>query len=1038
MSGKIKLSVGFITSLVMVFGFLVLSEGGASAQYAVPTCNSATLNGFVDPNGKATAVWFEWGRATSLGFSTSPQTFTQPSTFSSTITGLTENTTYYYRAMAQNSSGKSTGNTISFTTSTCNTTPPPQPPPPPPPPPAQNVTVTLSSSHSGVPSGGFTTLTWTTTGNPTQCIAQNDWSGNKSANGGSESVGPLTRTSSPYLFAITCSNSTSGDSDFVNVSVNFTPPPPPVPPPQPPPPQPPPPPPPPQPLPTVNLTANPSTINRGDFSSLSWNSTNTNSCDFGPEGGSTTRYGGFGGINVSPSQTTSYKVTCFNSAGTASDRETVTVIQPPSPPPPPPPPPPQPPPTPKPVVNLSADQTFVNFGGATVVRWFPTNNPTSCTGLGGTNDWGGPKITGNGSFYTGALFSTTTFSMYCSNSAGTSNPESVTVAVGNQPQPPQPPPPPPVPPPQPPPPQPPPPPPPPAPGQPSVTITADDTSLDEGENTIVRWDSSNATSCTGFDGANSWSGAKTLDGSFFTGTLSSTKTFSISCFNSAGVSDSDSVTINVRQDNDNDGGNVSVRITADDTSIDEGDSTRVRWTSEDADFCEGEDGDNGWNNRDLDTDGSFNTGDLDRDTTFRITCFGDGGERDSDSVTINVDRGKSRDISVRLTADDTSIRSGDSVRLSWDTDNAELCEGRNGTSDWDGRDLDEDGGSFRTRSINRDTTFRITCENRDGDEDSDSVTIRILDDSGGIDSGNAPTAITTSAINITITSAQLNSLILNSSTSSASAWFEWGLTPSLGSATPRNSVGTAASVSHSATVTGLLPGRVYYYRAVAENAFGQGTGSVLSFITSEVAGVATPPPTTIVRPTTTIVTRGVSTSSLVKLSIDGGAELITLGEKRYYHVEWENISNQTLEDVVLRVILPGTMIFEGTNKGEFSPADNSLNLDLGNLRSGDGDDLFLAASVRPGTKDGEVIVVVANLVYTETSGVQGDATAYASHRVGVGDGSVLGASALFGAGFLPDSFFGWLILIILILILVALLRYLFAQSRDQRPPQPAV
>ena len=199
------------------------------------------------------------------------------------------------------------------------------------------------------------------------------------------------------------------------------------------------------------------------------------------------------------------------------------------------------------------------------------------------------------------------------------------------------------------------------------------------------------------------------------------------------------------------------------------------------------------------------------------------------------------------------------------------------------------------------------------------------------------------------------------------------------------------------------------------------------------AGVATPPPTVI--RTTTVVREGGGISPLVKLTIDGGAELITPGEKRYYQVTWENISSQTLRNVALRILLPDTMIFEGANRGIFSAGDNSLNLDLDTLRPGDGDDLFLIASARLDIQDGELIVVVANLVYTDASGVQGDALAYATHRATL-YGSVLGATALFGGDFLPNSFFGWLVLLILLLILIALARHLYNQFREPRPTTP--
>jgi len=82
--------------------------------------NSATLNGYVNPyNTWGTSRWFEWGTTQGLGNRTNTLSHgNTASNFSETITGLYNNTTYYYRAVAQNSYGTNYGNTVSFTTGT--------------------------------------------------------------------------------------------------------------------------------------------------------------------------------------------------------------------------------------------------------------------------------------------------------------------------------------------------------------------------------------------------------------------------------------------------------------------------------------------------------------------------------------------------------------------------------------------------------------------------------------------------------------------------------------------------------------------------------------------------------------------------------------------------------------------------------------------------------------------------------------------------------------------------------------------------------
>lgn len=80
----------------------------------------AVLKGYASPNGAADVTrWFEWGTAqyslTNQTIKTNQGNSVQD--FSQTISSLSPNTTYYYRAVAQNSYGTSYGTVLSFTSS---------------------------------------------------------------------------------------------------------------------------------------------------------------------------------------------------------------------------------------------------------------------------------------------------------------------------------------------------------------------------------------------------------------------------------------------------------------------------------------------------------------------------------------------------------------------------------------------------------------------------------------------------------------------------------------------------------------------------------------------------------------------------------------------------------------------------------------------------------------------------------------------------------------------------------------------------------
>jgi peptidoglycan-associated lipoprotein len=98
------------------------------------------------------------------------------------------------------------------------------------------------------------------------------------------------------------------------------------------PPPPPPPPPPAAARPTVTLQASPTTINKGDSATLTWNSTDATQLTISPGVGDVTAQGT---TTVSPSDSTTYTITATGPGGSATATASVGVNAPPPPPPPP-------------------------------------------------------------------------------------------------------------------------------------------------------------------------------------------------------------------------------------------------------------------------------------------------------------------------------------------------------------------------------------------------------------------------------------------------------------------------------------------------------------------------------------------------------------------------------------------------------------------------------------------------------------------------------------------------------------------------------
>lgn len=94
-----------------------------TGTYVIISSSSAQLFGTVNSNGLPTTGWFEWGTNTSYGNTTGAESIgsgTSVVQMLHTISGFSPNTTYHFRAVAQNSAGTAHGNDRTFTTAPSN------------------------------------------------------------------------------------------------------------------------------------------------------------------------------------------------------------------------------------------------------------------------------------------------------------------------------------------------------------------------------------------------------------------------------------------------------------------------------------------------------------------------------------------------------------------------------------------------------------------------------------------------------------------------------------------------------------------------------------------------------------------------------------------------------------------------------------------------------------------------------------------------------------------------------------------------------
>jgi uncharacterized repeat protein (TIGR01451 family) len=929
------------------------------------------------------------------------------------LSGLEESTTYYYRLSIRDSAGTQNFSIKNFTTPACQGSNPP--------------TVNLTANPSTIDRGGISTLSWNSQ-NATSCNMSNY--GNITTSG--------TRGVSPYsttTYTITCQNNagqTASDSATVTVREQTQ-------------------------NPTVNLTASPSTIDRGGSSTLSWNSQNAEYCNSNWGGSNTS-----GSRSVSPYSTTTYTITCYNNEGvSASDTATVSVREQEQ----------------NPTVDITANPSSIARGQSSTLSW-NSQNATSCTlsnagsvstsgsrsvspystttytitcynnngnsafdsvtvnvnntqsptvdltanpssitrGQSSTliwnsqnaeycnSNWGGSNTSGSRSV---SPYSTTTYTITCYNNEGVSASDTATVSVGNETQ------------------------------NPTVNISADDETIDYEDSTTIRWNSNNAEYCTASGGTNGWSGSRNLSGSFNTGSLRNSTTYTIQCYNDSGNSVYDSVTVQVDDDNDDD----------DDTG-----GPEVTTREED----------------DVEDDSATLNGRVDGNGRSTRAWFEYGTDRDDlDEETPDYSYGS-------------------------------------GVTNFD----------YRIDDLEEDTTyyFRAMAENSEGIDRGSIMSFR-TDDSDDEDDNDedGPEVTTRSATNVSTMDATLNGRV-DGNGRSTRAWFEYGTTMNLGYSTSRTSYGSGTT-TFKKTISGLAPNTLYYFRAVAENSEDTDYGDILTFRTNSgyVPPVINNQPTVVIYADKTVLPYNGSTSIrwstvnatscdasggslgwagtksigpgsfytgsltsnktfsitcsngygssmdsvtvsvrgqvitdpiipsslvLITSSIDRNQPIVPSidntrprpGDEINYTINYQNIGNASITNLTLRLDLPYEVDYIFSNPSNPMISGKTLVFNLGTLKANGQGTVTVRVRVRENAPTGTILDFPATLSYTNPSGYPQSVNAYISAQVWEEpvEENRLGAN-VFWSGFLPSNLFGWLLLIILILVLIYLVKYVFMQ-----------
>lgn len=268
---------------------------------------------------------------------------------------------------------------------------------------------------------------------------------------------------------------------------------------------------------------------------------------------------------------------------------------------------------------------------------------------------------------------------------------------------------------------------------------------------------------------------------------------------------------------------------------------------------------------------------------------------------------------------------------------------------------------------------------------------------------------TTNATNISDKSVILNGLVNGShiySTYNVSTWFEYGQGTNFGYSTARINSNSGGYASFAATVSNLSSNTIYYFRAIAQTPQGITYGSTNSFRTNFATmenGIIIGTLTAITEPASSMGRNSAQLNSLVYT----GGDSSTVS-----YFEWGNTNSLGSKTVVVSVGALSSLRHRDTLSGLSSGTTYYFRAvtETSSLRTYGSMLSFVTRSASPTVKQNTETSGTVDTTTKDNAGAQSSLAA-----------SVLGADS----SFLPGNILGWLLLIILVLILLALSKHVY-------------
>ena len=293
--------------------------------------------------------------------------------------------------------------------------------------------------------------------------------------------------------------------------------------------------------------------------------------------------------------------------------------------------------------------------------------------------------------------------------------------------------------------------------------------------------------------------------------------------------------------------------------------------------------------------------------------------------------------------------------------------------------------------------------------------------------GNTPYVTTHAAQSVFRNSALINGNV-NPNGSLTTSWFDWGTTTGFGNRTIVMPVGQASYVSsYSAVLSGLQVNTTYYYRAVAQNAYGTTYGNTLSLTT----GGATIIPTVVigttpVAPRVIVIQQPSESVSVVTLTPSIDKKNPNAGDTVEYSIQYRNESKSPITGATLKIELPSEVTFESASLRASTSTDGMAIFDLGTIAGNTQGVITIKATIDRSVDADDALIFGATMTYTNAQKQFQSTTAYLTVVVGSG---VAGLASLLSV--LGDLFTNWFVDLILGLLIGFGIYHFFVRQKEE-------